>query len=235
MAKVIFIVDGEFMRKHIIKTKSFYFDGNGIRSHCLKHLKRDDELVRIMYYDALPFVGKGENPISGPIDFATTPMVAKKQKFLQSLRNTPNIHLRLGRSAMQSSAWYLDPQKLGELLACEVKPEDIKASDLYPDIRQKGVDVMVGLDVAAIAYQKLADKIVIVANDSDYIPAVKMAREAGLLVVLDPLWTRAAEDLRENVDYVYNAMPRIENGYDDHKDVGPFKLEKEMTAKIIEK
>lgn len=236
MAKVIFIVDGEFMRKQIINKKTFYFNGQSIRDHCLKHLKIGDELIRIMYYDSFPFTGKGENPISGPIDFATTPMVAKKQKFLQSLRNTPNIQLRLGRSAMQSTAWYLEPQKLGELLACELKPEDIKASDLYPDIRQKGVDVMVGLDVASIAYKHLADRIVFVANDGDYIPAVKMAREEGLQVVLDPLWTRANDELRENVDYIYNVMSKIDSGYDDWKEMGPHKLQDiSVTAKIIEK
>ena len=38
MSRVTFIVDGEFMRTRIISLKAFYFDGQGIRRHCLSHL-----------------------------------------------------------------------------------------------------------------------------------------------------------------------------------------------------
>ena len=50
--------------------------------------------------------------------------------------------------------------------------------------------------------------VVIISNDADFTPAVKVLREEGIKVILDPLWTRAAEDLRENIDYVFNALPR---------------------------
>lgn len=53
----------------------------------------------------------------------------------------------------------------------------------------------------------MADRLVLIANDADYVPAVKLARREGLTVALDPLWTRAAEDLRENVDYIVNKLP----------------------------
>lgn len=223
MSKVIFIVDGEFMRKRIISLKAFYFDGQGIRQHCLAHLKEGDTLERIMFYDSLPYTGKGEHPITGPLDFSQTPLVSRKQQFLQTLRVTPNLSLRLGRSAWQSGAWQLDSAKLGELVAGEISYEDIKADDIYPDIRQKGVDVRLGLDIATIAYKKLADKVVLVANDADFTPGVQLLREEGITVVLDPLWTRAAEDLREHVDYVSNKLFRPENTnvhvFDDPKDI----------------
>ena len=208
MSKVIFVVDGEFMRKRIIGLKAFYFDGSGIRNHCMTHLTEGDELVKILYYDSFPYTGKGEHPITGPVDFSATPLVARKQQFLQSLRTTPNIHLRLGRSAWQAGQWVLDAPRLGELVAGEITYENIKAEDIYPDIRQKGVDMRMGLDLAAIAYKKLADMVVIISNDADFTPAVKVLREEGIKVILDPLWTRAAEDLRENIDYVFNALPR---------------------------
>lgn len=208
MQRVIFVVDGEFMRKRIISLKAFYFDGAGIRRHCLSHLTPDETLSRIMFYDALPFTGRGEHPISGPMDFSQTPLVARKQQFLQSLRTTPEMALRLGRSAWQAGQWQLDSNKLGELMAGEVDVNDIEASDIYPDIRQKGVDMRLGLDIASIAFKKQAEKLILIANDADYVPAVKLARREGMKVVLDPLWTRAAEDLREHVDYVVNRLPR---------------------------
>ncbi len=212
MDRVIFIVDGEFMRKRIINLKAFYFDGKGIRQHCLSHLAPDEKMMRIMFYDAVPFTGRGEHPVTGPIDFSQTSLVARKQQFLQSLRQTPEVMLCLGRSAWQAGQWQLDSNKLGELMAGEIDIDDIRPSDIYPDIRQKGVDMRLGLDIASIAYKHLCERIVLIANDADYVPAVKLARREGLQVVLDPLWTKAAEDLRENVDYIVNKLPRPGQG-----------------------
>lgn len=230
MHKVIFVVDGEFMRKRIIALKAFYFDGAGIRRHCLAHLGPNESLSRIMYYDAMPFTGRGEHPLSGPVDFSQTPLVARKQQFLQSMRITPEVAMRLGRSAWQAGQWQLDSTKLGELMAGELDVDDIEAGDIYPDIRQKGVDMRLGLDIATIAFKKMADRLVLIANDADYVPAVKLARREGLTMALDPLWTRAAEDLRENVDYVVNKLSRPQHGnypngihiFDDPKEYDPF-------------
>lgn len=230
MQRVIFMVDGEFMRKRIITLKAFYFDGPSIRRHCLAHLGPEEIVARILFYDAMPFTGRGEHPVNGPIDFSQTPLVARKQQFLQSLRATPEVALRLGRSAWQSGQWQLDSTKLGELMAGEIEVDDIEGSDIYPDIRQKGVDMRLGLDIATIAYKKQADRLVFIANDADYVPAVKLARKEGIKVALDPLWTRAAEDLREHVDYIVNKLNRPQhanypNGvhiFDDPKEYDPF-------------
>ena len=229
MDHVIFVVDGEFMRKRIITLKAFYFDGPGIRRHCLSHLGPNECVGRILFYDAMPFTGRGEHPLDGPVDFSQTPLVARKQQFLQSLRATPEIALRLGRSAWQAGQWQLDSNKLGELMAGEIDVEDIESRDIYPDIRQKGVDMRLGLDFATIAYKKQAERVVLLANDADYVPAVKLLRREGIKVALDPLWTRAAEDLREHVDYVVNKLPRPQHAnyphgihiFDDPKEFNP--------------
>ena len=89
--------------------------------------------------------------------------------------------------------------------------------------------VALAANIAALAYKRQTDRLVIVANDADYVPAVKLAREEGIKVVLDPLWTRAAEDLREHVDYVCNKLPRPQHAnyphgihiFDDPKEFNP--------------
>lgn len=91
-------------------------------------------------------------------------------------------------------------------MAGEIDVEDIESRDIYPDIRQKGVDMRLGLDFATIAFKRQAERVVLLANDADYVPAVKLVRREGIKVALDPLWTRAAEDLREHVDYVVNKL-----------------------------
>ena len=82
MRKVVFMIDGWFMRKAIYKFQTFYYSGQEIRKYCLRHLRKNDYLYRIFYYDTEPLVGKGQNPVSQkPIDFSKT-SVSQKQKRL---------------------------------------------------------------------------------------------------------------------------------------------------------
>ncbi|MCU6424521.1 NYN domain-containing protein, partial [Klebsiella aerogenes] len=56
------------------------------------------------------------------------------------------------------------------------------------DLRQKGVDMRIGLDIASITLKRLASTIILVAGDADFVPAAKLARREGLQFILDPLW-----------------------------------------------
>ena len=57
-----------------------------------------------------------------------------------------------------------------------------------------------GLDVASLAYKRLVDRIVLIAGDSDFVPAAKLARREGLDFVLDPLLAAIDPDLKEHID-----------------------------------
>ena len=138
--QVIFIVDGEFMRDRIFKMKAFFFNGQGIREHCLRHLTPDEELSKILFYDAYPFMDKGEHPISGPIDFSSTDLVKRKHDFLRSLRETPKIAIRLGRTAWQQGEWQLHSKKMLALVRREINMDNVTADDITAKIRQKGVE-----------------------------------------------------------------------------------------------
>lgn len=205
--KVIFVVDGEFMRDRIFKMKAFFFNGPGIREHCLRHLGPEEELAKILFYDATPFMEKGEHPISGTIDFSATDLVKRKHDFLRSLRETPTLAIRLGRTAWQQGEWQLQSRKLLALIRGDIRLDDINAEDITAKIRQKGVDMRLGIDIATIAYKKQAHRLVLITDDADFVPAVKLARREGITVTLDPLWAKVADDLREHVDYVSNRLP----------------------------
>ncbi len=75
-------------------------------------------------------------------------------------------------------------------------------------VSQKGVDMRMGLDIAALAFKRLVKRIVMVAGDSDFVPAAKLARREGIDVVLDPMWHRAGDDLYEHVDGLKSTSPR---------------------------
>jgi uncharacterized LabA/DUF88 family protein len=57
-------------------------------------------------------------------------------------------------------------------------------SDGRPDIVQKQVDMLIGLDISEVSYNKHADKIIVFSKDTDMIPALKTARINGLEVVV---------------------------------------------------
>jgi uncharacterized LabA/DUF88 family protein len=61
--------------------------------------------------------------------------------------------------------------------------------DVFPSIQQKGVDMRIGMDVAALAIKRLVERIILFSGDTDMIPAMKLARREGLqvfVVKLDP-------------------------------------------------
>jgi len=52
------------------------------------------------------------------------------------------------------------------------------------NVVQKQVDMLIGLDIAHVSYNKLVDRIMIFCADTDLIPALKTARINGLQVIL---------------------------------------------------
>lgn len=65
-----------------------------------------------------------------------------------------------------------------------VSPGGLTDADFEPIFEQKGVDMRIGLDIATFAKNRAVDRIALITNDTDCIPAMKHARIAGLQVVL---------------------------------------------------
>jgi uncharacterized LabA/DUF88 family protein len=95
-----------------------------------------------------------------------------------------------------------------ELLRGDRAFQDLTDDDFSYDLRQKGVDMKIGLDIASLSYKKLVDQIVLVAGDSDFVPAAKLARREGIDVVLDPMWQPVSEDLFEHIDGLRSTLAR---------------------------
>jgi uncharacterized LabA/DUF88 family protein len=51
-----------------------------------------------------------------------------------------------------------------------------------------------------MAYKKLVDQIILIAGDSDFVPAAKLARRDGIDFILDPMWATIRPDLHEHID-----------------------------------
>ncbi|MHA7818116.1 MAG: NYN domain-containing protein [Erythrobacter sp.] len=76
------------------------------------------------------------------------------------------------------------------------------------DLRQKGVDMRIGLDIASVTLKQQAHTIVLISGDADFVPAAKLARREGVQFILDPLWQKVSEDLFEHIDGLQSVMAR---------------------------
>lgn len=141
----------------------------------------DYKLYRIFFYDAEPCDRSSRNPLSGQVvDFAKTQIARDYRSLLQGLEQASNFAVRRGETLMRG--W-----KLGEssLRAIQEDPAmQISERSFVPDIVQKGVDMRIGLDMAALALKRLVQAVVVVTGDADIAPAMRFARREGLRTYL---------------------------------------------------
>jgi uncharacterized LabA/DUF88 family protein len=203
------MIDGWFMRKQIYKYKTFYYCGPEIRKYCLSHLRYNDQLYRIFYYDTEPLDKKGHNPITKKaIDFSQTKVALDQNKLLDSIKSTPNFALRLGKTVWKNNEWLLSHETLKALINKKISIDQLKEDDLKPLIEQKAVDMKLGLDITYIAVKKIADLLIIITGDADIVPVLKFARREGMQVCLDTLRNPIRPELSEHVDFIETKLPK---------------------------
>lgn len=157
-------------------------------------------LYRILFYDCAPIDKKVHNPITQrSYDFSKSTEYLFRQAFHQELKKLRKVAVRLGRLT-ENGIWLIKPEQTKKLLTGTLKIVDLKENDVFYEVRQKGVDMKIGLDIASLAYKKLVDQIILIAGDSDFAPAAKLARREGIDFILDPMWNHVSSDLHEHID-----------------------------------
>ncbi|MDE0154728.1 MAG: NYN domain-containing protein [Gammaproteobacteria bacterium] len=159
-------------------------------------------LYRTFYYDAQPYGQKAHTPIDKrPIDYSKTSQASFRKKLFNTLHSHPNLAIRLGEVRRERShSWILKMEPQKKLLNGDLSVGDLSDSDFVPALRQKGVDMRIGLDIASITLKRQADVIILVSGDADFVPAAKLARREGMQFILDPLWQNVPRDLFEHID-----------------------------------
>lgn len=177
----------------------------------LKHLKeggRSRDLYRIFFYDCPPITKRMHNPITKrAVDFSKSAEAVFRIELHELLRKKRKVALRLGQLS-DDVKWTCGDQHIQDLLWGRMKLEDIKEEMLVPNVRQKGVDMRIGIDISSLALKKQVDQIVLMAGDADFIPAAKLARREGIDFVLDPMWQPIPEGLIEHIDGLRYACPK---------------------------
>ena len=57
-----------------------------------------------------------------------------------------------------------------------------------------------GLDIATLTFTKQVSQTILIAGDSDFVPAAKFARRAGIDFILDPMLNHIDPTLHEHID-----------------------------------
>jgi len=181
------------------------------RDHLTAEEREHRQLYRIFYYDCPPLMKKVHNPITRKlVDFSKTPLATWRLQFFEELKKLRKVALRLGYLNERSGCWAFRPNVFRDLIAGKTTLHKLAELDVRYDVRQKGVDMRLGLDIASLAYKRQVDQIVLVAGDSDFVPAAKLARREGIDFILDPMWAPIREDLHEHIDGLRTVLRRRE-------------------------
>lgn len=174
----------------------------------LREGKTRNELYRIFFYDCPPLEKKLHNPISQKsIDFGQSKEAVFRNQLHTELKQKRKLALRLGHLA-GDSPWTIRPQKITDMLKGHIKYENLTEDDVIPNVRQKGVDMRIGLDISSLAFKKQVNQIILIAGDADFVPAAKQARREGIDFVLDPMWRQIPEALMEHIDGLRSTCPK---------------------------
>lgn len=106
----------------------------------------------------------------------------------------------MGFFADDEMNYIFSPDTVKKLCRKALTVDDLSDQDLVLNMRQKGVDMKIGIDIATFAYKKLVDQIVLISGDSDFVPAAKLARTEGIDFILDSLGMHINENLVEHID-----------------------------------
>ncbi len=205
------LVDGGFYRKRAARLfghKDPEARADELLEYCRRHTRKTrSRLYRIFYYDCPPSEKVVYHPLTQKsVNLAKTDDYRWMTDFHAALLKKRKVALRQGETLETQSGYQIKAQPLKKLLRGEISVADLEADDFLLDITQKGVDMRVGLDIAALAATEPVNQIIMISGDSDFVPAAKHARRSGIDFVLDPMWAQITDSLHEHIDGLWQCV-----------------------------
>jgi len=168
----IILIDGGYLRVKTHKAGKTY-NPDFIEAFAQKCVVQDEEIFRVLYYDCAPYSGTVKLPVSGtPYTFSGS------DNWLEELASKDLFAVRRGVLKFRGYKPKQTP------VNPTGPPTD---ADFNPDFEQKGVDMRIGLDIASYSVNRAIDRIILVTNDTDCVPAMKYGRKSGLQVIITEL------------------------------------------------
>jgi uncharacterized LabA/DUF88 family protein len=170
-----------------------HYDPDFIEAFSKNCVATGEELLRALYYDCAPYQGQQILPVSGTVQ--TFP---GSGRWLNDLAKREMMAVRLGVLKFRG-------YKLKKIPVTGIA--SLTDADFRPDFEQKGVDMRIGLDIAAYSALKNTNRIALVTADTDCVPAMKLARKSGVQVVLIALpGGTPPSELAEHADFVRSVV-----------------------------
>lgn len=219
MFRVAILIDGGFYRKRarfLFGEKTPQERADEMIEYAMRHLEKEDflknetiVLYRIFYYDCPPAIKTITHPLTNNLlCLETTDQYQWTNDFFSELRSKRKVAIRKGEILDSSIYYTIKPDIVKKLCSGTLKIEDLKENHFTINMQQKGVDMRIGLDIASLATKRLVDQIVLIAGDSDFVPAAKHARREGIDFILDPMWLQVKPSLIEHIDGVRTKTPK---------------------------
>jgi uncharacterized LabA/DUF88 family protein len=199
MLNYAILIDGGFAKRRLGTSKNL---ANAetfrrlVQDLCRAEVLTGMRLHRVYYYDSVPLESAHPKPLGGGVvEFGATPVASRARSLFDQLSQQPFMALRLGELSFHG--WAVTAKKLAKASGETV---EIRADDLVPQITQKGVDMRIGMDIAALTLKRQVQVIVLVSGDSDFVPAMKFARREGAQLFLCSLGQRVKPAMLEHSD-----------------------------------
>lgn len=215
MIKTAIMVDGAFYRK-----RAHYFWGdklpqeraNELREYCHKHIVKEKagaELYRVFYYDCPPIEKNVYHPLlKHAVKLGKSDLYTWTNQFYDELKHQRKFALRLGRLSEEQAFYNIKSDSLKKLLDGKIDLNSLSESDFFLDVKQKGVDMRIGVDISSLSFKRQVDRIVLISGDSDFVPAAKLARREGIDFIVDSMRSSIKKDLFEHIDGMRTYVPK---------------------------
>lgn len=166
--KTYIAIDGGFLRK-AFRQAGIVFGANGIDKFARHCVGKNEELLKILFYDCLPYQPEMGKEILNPV--SKEPLPPRSRQVFADLEQKNLFALRLGTLVFRDWKFRDGGDRNNK-------------DDYTPDFQQKGVDMRIGLDMVSIAEKRLVDRLILMSGDTDLIPAMKICRRNGIQVVI---------------------------------------------------
>ena len=217
MGKVAVLIDGGFYRRRSLTLwgrETAEQAAKSLVEYAMRHVRRSkSDLYRIFYYDCPP----ADFPVFHPllkknISLRKEDVFTWQTAFLEELRNKRKVALRLGELSERQARYVIRERSLRDFCSGTRASTELTMDDLELSIPQKGVDMKIAVDIASMAFKQQVEQMVLIAGDSDFVPAAKLARREGIDFILDPMWAHIRPSLNEHIDGMQSCIEKPTEG-----------------------
>jgi uncharacterized LabA/DUF88 family protein len=177
---IAILLDGDFTRRLVGRKLGHSPSAAEIEAFCLRILIVGESLIKTYYYDCPPFSEQRVQPISQTIkDFSISNVYQQATVFQNDIKRNPFFKFRKGH--LSFDGWTLKQESVHDLIRI---PRPLIDVDFEPILRQKQVDMKIGIDVAKLSINRSVGRILLATSDADFIPAIDFAKTHQIEVIL---------------------------------------------------